>query len=92
MHVASNVVSYMKQHNVTKEHAHKVFTDQLEDLWNEITEEFIMHKDVPLPLIYCAINLTRSLAIIYERNDGFTQVTKELIGIIKSVLVHGVNI
>ncbi|MFS7953441.1 putative (-)-beta-caryophyllene synthase [Helianthus anomalus] len=92
MHVASNVVSYMKQYDVTKEHAHNVYTDNIEDLWNEITHEFIMNRKIPLPLMYCAINLTRSLAIIYERNDGFTQVTDELAGHIKSLLVHGMNI
>ncbi|MFS7953545.1 putative (-)-beta-caryophyllene synthase [Helianthus anomalus] len=86
MHVASNVVSYMKQYDVTKEHAHNVYTDKIEDLWNHINHEFIMNRKIPLPLIYCSINLTRSLAVIYERNDGFTQVTEEIVGHIKSFL------
>ncbi|KAI3762391.1 hypothetical protein L1987_52821 [Smallanthus sonchifolius] len=93
MHVPNNVESYMKQYAVTKEHAHNVFYNRIEDLWKDITQEFYMCKDlIPVPLLYCVINLTRSLSVYYDGRDNFTNPGEEMIGHIKSLLVHGMNI
>ncbi|KAI3819789.1 hypothetical protein L1987_13641 [Smallanthus sonchifolius] len=93
MHVASNVDSYMKQYDVTKEHVHSLLTNQIEDLWKDITQEFLMSRNViPVPLIFRVINLTRSLVVMYKGKDNFTQPGEELIGHIKSLLIHGMNI
>ncbi|KAI3819785.1 hypothetical protein L1987_13637 [Smallanthus sonchifolius] len=88
-HVPTNVDSYMKQYAVTKEYAHNVFYNQIEDLWKDMTQEFFMCKNlIPMPLIYCVINLTRSMCVFYDGRDNFTQPGEEIIGHIKSLLVH----
>ncbi|KAI3717353.1 hypothetical protein L1987_68922 [Smallanthus sonchifolius] len=90
MHVPNNVDSYMKQYAVTKEYAHNVFYNQIEDLWKDITQEFLMCKKlIPMPLLYCVINWARSMLVFYDGRDNFTQPGEEMIGHIKSLLVHG---
>ncbi|KAM0018849.1 putative (-)-beta-caryophyllene synthase [Helianthus debilis subsp. tardiflorus] len=92
MHVASSVESYMKQHNVTKEYVHNLFNDKIEDLWKDISQESIMCKKVPMPLIFNVVNLARSLCVMYNTHDTFTQVGEELIGHIKSLLIRAMDI
>ncbi|KAJ0578285.1 putative (-)-beta-caryophyllene synthase [Helianthus annuus] len=92
MHVASSVESYMKQHNVTKEYVHNLFNDKIEDLWKDISQESIMCKKVPMPLIFNVVNLARSLCVMYKTHDSFTQVGEELIGHIKSLLIRAMDI
>ncbi|KAJ0829221.1 putative (-)-beta-caryophyllene synthase [Helianthus annuus] len=92
MHVASSVESYMKQPNVTKEYVHNLFNDKIEDLWKDISQESIMCKKVPMPLIFNVVNLARSLCVMYNTHDTFTQVGEELIGHIKSLLIRAMDI
>ncbi|KAK1437051.1 hypothetical protein QVD17_02836 [Tagetes erecta] len=91
-HVASTVESYMKQYGVTEAYVHNVFNDKIEDAWKELTRESLVCKDIPMPLITRVINLARVMDVLYKRKDSFTHVGEELIGHIKSLVIHSMSI
>ncbi|XP_076946937.1 sesquiterpene synthase TPS2-like isoform X2 [Bidens hawaiensis] len=92
LHVSSNVDSYMKQYGATKKHAHDILNNQIEDAWKDLTLESLLCKNVSMPLIIRVINLTQTLTVMYNGKDNFTLAGEELIGHIKSLLIHGMSI
>ncbi|KAI7757443.1 hypothetical protein M8C21_008784 [Ambrosia artemisiifolia] len=92
MHVVSNVVSYMKQHGVTKEYAHNILNNQIEDAWMDLTLESLICTNVPMHVKMRVINLTQVLTVMYKGKDNYTEVGEELICHIKSLLIHGMSI
>ncbi|KAI3678475.1 hypothetical protein L6452_37769 [Arctium lappa] len=91
-HVASSVESYMKQYDITEEHARDLLYKKIDDVWKNIARESLICKDVPIPLITCVINLTRVIDVLYKGKDHFTYVGEELKGHIKSLFVDAMSI
>ncbi|KAL6573579.1 hypothetical protein OROHE_002038 [Orobanche hederae] len=91
-HIASSVESYMKQYDVTEEHVYKVFHKKIDDAWKDTSRESLICTDVARPLIMCVVNLTRVMDVLYKNKDGFTHVGEEVIGHIKSLLVHDISV
>ncbi|KAI3706246.1 hypothetical protein L6452_23857 [Arctium lappa] len=91
-HVASSVESYMKQYDVTEEHAYKLIRKHINDAWKDISRESLICTDVAMPLIMRVINLTRVMDVLYKNKDNFTHVGEEVIGHIKSLLVHDISL
>ncbi|KAI7751984.1 hypothetical protein M8C21_015336 [Ambrosia artemisiifolia] len=91
-HVASSVETYMKQYDVAEEYVHSVFSNKIEDLWIDLNQQFLTSKNIPTPLLYRVINLTRSMVVMYKGKDNFTLVGEDIIGHIKSLLIHGLDI
>lgn len=91
-HVASSVESYMKQYDVTEEYVRNVFNHKIEDAWKALTKESLECKNIPMPLIIRVINLARVMDVLYKTKDGFTHVGEEVIGHIKSLLIHRMDI
>ncbi|KAL4558359.1 hypothetical protein LXL04_036558 [Taraxacum kok-saghyz] len=91
-HVASSVESYMKQYDVPEEYVRDLFNQKIEDAWKHITQESLTCKDVPMTLITRVINLARVMDVLYKRKDSFTNVGKELIDHIESLVVHAISV
>nr|UNI81645.1 terpene synthase 2 [Stevia rebaudiana] len=91
-HVVSSVESYKKQYNVTEDYVHNVFNKKIEDAWKDLTRESLTCNKVPMPLVIRVINLARVMDVLYKRKDNFTHVGEELIGHIKSLIIHDMNI
>ncbi|KAF5809702.1 putative (-)-beta-caryophyllene synthase [Helianthus annuus] len=89
-HVVSSVQTYMKQYDVSEEYVGNVINSKIEDLWKDLTQESLMCKNVPTPLIDRVITLTQVLNVMYNGKDNFTQLGEELIGHIKSLLIHAI--
>ncbi|KAJ9565412.1 hypothetical protein OSB04_001378 [Centaurea solstitialis] len=86
-HVASSVETYMKQYDVSEEHARDLLYKKIEDVWKNIVRESLVCKDVPMPLITCVINLARVIDVIYQDKDHFTYVGEEMKSHIRSLFV-----
>ncbi|KAI7754151.1 hypothetical protein M8C21_019344 [Ambrosia artemisiifolia] len=91
-HVVSSVESYMKQYDVTEDYVRIVFNNKIEDAWKDLTQESYMCKNIPMALIIRVINLARVMDVLYKSKDSFTHVGEEVIGHIKSLLIHRMDI
>ncbi|KAL4558354.1 hypothetical protein LXL04_036553 [Taraxacum kok-saghyz] len=91
-HVASSVESYMKQYDVPEEYVRDLFNQKIEDAWKHITQESLTCKDVPMTLITRVINLAWVIDVLYKRKDSFTNVGKELIDHIESLVVRAISV
>ncbi|PWA90236.1 Epi-cedrol synthase [Artemisia annua] len=89
-HVASGIMCYRKQFNVSEEQACELYNRKVEDAWKEVNAEFISCKDVKLPIRMRVINFARSMDVLYKNKDNFTHVGEELINHITSLLVDGI--
>ena len=82
----------MKQYDVPEEYVHDLFNKKIEDAWKHITQESLTCKDIPMTLITRVINLARVMDVLYKRKDSFTNVGKELIDHIESLVVHAISV
>lgn len=89
-HVATGIMCYRKQFNVSEEQACELYNRKVEDAWKELNAEFISCKDVKLPIRMRVINFARSMDVLYKNKDHFTHVGEELINHINSLLVDGI--
>ncbi|PWA68853.1 Epi-cedrol synthase [Artemisia annua] len=89
-HVATGIMCYRKQFNVSEEQACESYNRKVEDAWKELNAEFISCKDVKLPIRMRVINFARSMDVLYKNKDHFTHVGEELINHINSLLVDGI--
>ncbi|KAM0059720.1 putative beta-farnesene synthase [Helianthus debilis subsp. tardiflorus] len=91
-HVASSVECYMKEHEVSKEHTHELFSKLIEDNWKVINKESLRPTHIPEPLLMSPINFVRVCEILYTGGDNYTHAGKEMIGYIKSLLVTPITV
>ena len=87
-HVASVIECYVKELDVTEEHAYDLFNKKVEIAWKEINRESLICKDVPMSVIMRVINLARVIDVLYKHQDNFTHVGEELVYLIKSLLIN----
>ncbi|CAN6231561.1 unnamed protein product [Urochloa humidicola] len=72
-HVASTIISYMKEHNVSLEIARKKIEELKEETWKDINEEWLNTDNaVPRQLLERIFSLTRTMEFIYNLDDNFT--------------------
>nr|QIT07368.1 beta-caryophyllene synthase 1 [Atractylodes lancea] len=91
-HVPSVIECYMKQFDVTKDHAYGLANKKVEDAWKEIIRESLTCKDVPMPLIMRVINFTRVIHVMYKDQDNYTHVGDEMKNHIRSLLIDTMSI
>ena len=87
-HIASSIECYRKETGASEEEACEFFSKQVEDAWKVINRESLRPTDIPFPLLIPAINLACVSDTLYKDNDGYNHAGKEVIGYIKSLLVH----
>ncbi|KAK9072324.1 hypothetical protein SSX86_008757 [Deinandra increscens subsp. villosa] len=91
----SIVECYMKQHEVTGEHAIEWVRRQIEDAWKDINGESLVCKDIPRPLIMVVVNSARALQYLYNNDnsdDSFTEPGKNVNDHMKSLFVYPLSI
>ncbi|KAL4560037.1 hypothetical protein LXL04_032185 [Taraxacum kok-saghyz] len=91
-HVASGVECYMNQFDVTEQHVYSVFNKKVEDAWKEMNREYLIRKDIKMPIVMRVLNLARAMDVLYTNKDHFTHVGEELITHIKHLLVDDIII
>lgn len=83
---------YQKETGASEVEACEYFSTKVEDAWKIINRESLRPTDVPFPLLMPAINLARVSDALYKGNDGYNHAGEEVIGYIKSLLVHPIVI
>ncbi|CAI0455239.1 unnamed protein product [Linum tenue] len=71
-HAASAIECYMKEHSTSKEEAIEFLWNEISKGWKDIAEE--CQKPTPLPVVLTdrVLNFARSISVIYEKGDGYT--------------------
>lgn len=82
----------MKEYNVSEEYAKNLLYKQVEDLWKDINQEYLITKTIPRPLLVAVINLVHFLDVLYAEKDNFTRMGDEYKNLIKSLLVYPMSI
>ncbi|CAN1810316.1 Alpha-copaene synthase [Linum perenne] len=71
-HVATSVDCYMKEHNVSEEEAIEFIREEISKAWKDIAESCQKPTPVPVALMDRVLNFARSINVIYENGDGYT--------------------
>ncbi|KAK9209542.1 hypothetical protein WN944_001909 [Citrus x changshan-huyou] len=71
-HVASGVECYIKQHGVSEEEVVKVFTEEVENAWKDMNEEFLKPTAFPVALIERPFNIARMIEFLNKKGDWYT--------------------
>ncbi|KAK2665423.1 hypothetical protein Ddye_003997 [Dipteronia dyeriana] len=94
-HTTSSVEIYMKQYGVTEKEAYEELQKLL--TWKDVNEEFLKHSTrdnhhLPSPVPVFILNFPRMIHLIYEKEDNYTSVGKEMKAYIESLLIDPVPI
>lgn len=60
--------------------------------WKDINEEFLRPTIVPMPLLTCALYLSRVIDVVYKGQDGYIHVGKTTKDNVASLLIDLVNL
>ncbi|CAN1327515.1 Beta-cubebene synthase [Linum perenne] len=71
-HVASSIDCYMKELNVSEEEAIEFIREEISKAWKDIAESCHKPTPVPVALMDRILNFARSINVIYENGDGYT--------------------
>ncbi|KAL9444332.1 hypothetical protein AB3S75_017506 [Citrus x aurantiifolia] len=71
-HVASGVECYIKQYGVSEEEVVKVFTEEVENAWKDMNEEFLKPTAFPVALIERPFNIARVIEFLNKKGDWYT--------------------
>ncbi|KAK3228917.1 hypothetical protein Dsin_000798 [Dipteronia sinensis] len=92
-HIPSSVECYMKQYGASQEETYEEFNKQVKSSWKDVNEECLkLGQHLPRPLLMCILNFTRTTHLIYDGDDNFTRVGKQMQAHIASLLVDPVPI
>nr|QYL01197.1 terpene synthase 7 [Stevia rebaudiana] len=87
-HIPSCIECYIKETGASKEEACVFFAKQVEDAWKVINRASLRPTDIPFSLLSPIINITSVIHVFYGGNDNYGHAGEEMIGYIKSLLVH----
>lgn len=83
----------MKQYHTTQQETYDEFDKQVKNAWKDVNEECLkLANNLPKPLIKCILNFTRTTHLIYDGDDNFTRVGKQMQAHIASLLIDPVPI
>ncbi|CAL1386287.1 unnamed protein product [Linum trigynum] len=71
-HAASAVECYMKEHDAPEEAAVEFLRKEISEAWKDIAEECRRPTPLPVALMDRVLNFARSISVIYENGDGYT--------------------
>ncbi|KAL5766831.1 hypothetical protein ACOSP7_017448 [Xanthoceras sorbifolium] len=91
-HIPSSVECYMKQYGVSEEEAHEELIKQIDDSWKDVNEDCLNFTPCPRSLIKIMLDFTRMTHLIYDGNNNFTRVGKQMQAHIASLLIDPVPI
>ncbi|KAL5848158.1 hypothetical protein ACOSQ4_006171 [Xanthoceras sorbifolium] len=92
-HIPSSVECYMKHYGASQEETYEEFNKQVKNSWKDVNEECLkLGNHLPRPLLMCILNFTRTTHLIYDGDDNFTRVGKQMQAHIASLLVDPVPI
>ncbi|KAL5832222.1 hypothetical protein ACOSQ4_017576 [Xanthoceras sorbifolium] len=91
-HIPSSVECYMKQYRVSEEEAQEELIKQIDDSWKDVNEDCLNFAPFPRSLIKIMLDFTRMTHLIYDGDDNFTRVGKQMQAHIASLLIDPVPI
>ncbi|KAL5833963.1 hypothetical protein ACOSQ3_017637 [Xanthoceras sorbifolium] len=91
-HIPSSVVCYIKEYGVSEQEAYEELNKQIDDSWKDINEECLNLTHLPRSLIKIILDFTRMTHVIYDGDDNFTRVGKQMQAHIASLLIDPVPI
>ncbi|XP_052290168.1 terpene synthase 1-like isoform X2 [Citrus sinensis] len=71
-HIASGVECYIKQYGVSEEEVVTVFTEEVENAWKDMNEEFLKPTAFPVALIERPFNIARVIEFLNKKGDWYT--------------------
>ncbi|GAY54791.1 hypothetical protein CUMW_159440 [Citrus unshiu] len=71
-HIASGVECYIKQYGVSAEEVVTVFTEEVENAWKDMNEEFLKPTAFPVALIERPFNIARVIEFLNKKGDWYT--------------------
>ncbi|CAL1373300.1 unnamed protein product [Linum trigynum] len=71
-HAASAIECYAKEHDVSEDNAVEFLREEISRAWKDIAEECQKPTPLPVALIERVLNFARSISVIYEKGDGYT--------------------
>ncbi|GAB4836555.1 hypothetical protein Ancab_001467, partial [Ancistrocladus abbreviatus] len=84
-HVASAIDCYIRQYNISEEHAYDGVNQRIEDAWKDVNQEMLKPTVTPMSLLTVILNLVRVVDVLFKGEDGFTTVsqnTKDVINVL----------
>ncbi|RWR76521.1 germacrene D synthase isoform X1 [Cinnamomum micranthum f. kanehirae] len=86
-HFASVIESYMKEHGVSRPVACEKIWEMVTSAWKDMNKFCLKPTLFPLSLLTRVVNLTRMIEVIYLHGDGYTDSSREIKEMIKSMFV-----
>ncbi|XP_051151914.1 beta-caryophyllene synthase-like [Andrographis paniculata] len=84
----SSVHVYMSEKGATKEETFVALKEKVWTAWQDINEECLNLKGLPMAVVECLVNSARTFHLIYRDGDGFTDSQSKVKDAIKASLVH----
>ncbi|KAL5788598.1 hypothetical protein ACOSP7_005547 [Xanthoceras sorbifolium] len=91
-HDISSVEIYMKEHRVSEQEAYKELQKLVKNAWKDVNKECLRlsDHDLPKPMLMFILNYPRIIYFMYEKDDFFTRVGKEMKTYVESLLIDPV--
>ncbi|RWR76526.1 germacrene D synthase [Cinnamomum micranthum f. kanehirae] len=86
-HAASVIESYMKEYGVSRPVASEKIREMVTSAWKDMNKFCLKPTLFPLSLLTRVVNLTRMIEVIYLHGDGYTNCSREIKEMIKSMFV-----
>ncbi|KAL5766824.1 hypothetical protein ACOSP7_017441 [Xanthoceras sorbifolium] len=90
-HIPSSVECYMKEYGVLEQEAYEELNKKI-DSWKDINEECLNFTQLPRSLIKIILDFTRMTYVIYDGDDNFTRVGKQMQAHIASLVIDPISI
>ncbi|KAK2641588.1 hypothetical protein Ddye_023351 [Dipteronia dyeriana] len=91
--IPSIVECYMKEYGVLKQEAYEELNKQVDNSLKDVNEERLKLSDhLPRPLLMCMVYFSRATNLIYDEDDKFTRIGKQMQARIASLLINPVAI
>ncbi|KAL5766825.1 hypothetical protein ACOSP7_017442 [Xanthoceras sorbifolium] len=91
-HIPSSVECYIKEYGVSEQEAYAELNKQINDSWKDINEECLNLTQLPRSLVKIILDFTRMTHVMYDGDDNFTRVGKQMQAYIASLLIDPVPI
>ncbi|KAK3195387.1 hypothetical protein Dsin_026697 [Dipteronia sinensis] len=94
-HDTSSVEIYMKQSGVSEQEAYEELQKLVKNAWKDVNKECLRladNRDLPKPMLSFILNYPRIIYLMYEKDDYFTRVGREMQAYVESLLIDPVPI
>ncbi|KAL5788701.1 hypothetical protein ACOSP7_005650 [Xanthoceras sorbifolium] len=93
-HDISSVEIYMKEHGVSEQEAYEELQKLVKNAWKDVNKECLRLSghDLPKPMLMFILNYPRIIYFMYEKDDFFTRVGKEMKAYVESLLIDPVPV